>query len=433
MDYKINTLLVGKNQEFKSRVEYERTLLTAQLLIVAMCVMTIYSIMDMLSGLHQTFRFSIPFLFILILCFWLIRSGKRASAKIIFLLSSNFVLFAYASTATFSTGTSFYFINASIAALVLFGYEERSLAIVFPIISLALFVISYFTDLRPFTYVHLSDSLIFRSFAINFFAALIASTFEVLFLMRVNYYTEKEIKDGKLKIEEQNKELIKANSNLDRFVYSASHDLRAPLSSVMGLVHISRLTKEESELRNYLEMIGTRVRDLDKVIKDILSYSRNARTDIQITPVDLDEIIQSVWEELRFDLNANAIQLIKSFPQKIIVETDRERLRIILANLFSNSIKYANPMNGNSHVEVSTKINADALSIKIADNGIGIAREHQAKIFDMFYRATEKASGSGLGLFIVKETIEKLEGSISFDSTFGKGTSFKIIIPVRVS
>jgi signal transduction histidine kinase len=431
MNIKLSDFLVGKNQKFESRVEYERTLLTAQLLLLGMAVMTMYSVLDMIAGLHSTFRFSIPFLFILVLCFWLIRKSKRSAAKITFLLSANLILYAYASSATFATGTSFYFIVASIGALVLFGYEERGLAILFPLLSLILFLLSYFSNFKPFGLVALSDSILFRSFAINFLAALIASTFEVLFLMRLNFYSEKEIKDRELKIVEQNKELIKANGDLDRFVYSASHDLRAPLSSVMGLVHLSKVTPDESELRQYIEMIGIRVKDLDRVIKDILNYSRNARTEVQSTMVDLDELIQSVWDELRFDLNANNIKMIKSLPENILVKTDRNRLKIILSNFFSNAIKYANPKQEHSQVTASAKISNDLLILEVADNGIGIHAEHLPKIFDMFYRATDRGTGSGLGLFIVKETLEKLKGEIEFTSELGKGTSFKIKIPVN--
>src|SRR5258708_9372441 len=159
-------LLVGKNQKFESRVEYERTLLTVQLLSLGMVVMTAYSVMDMIAGLHQTFRFSIPFLVVLVFCFWLVRTGKRAAAKTVFLISANLVLFAYASTASFATGTSFYFIVTSITALVLFGYEDRSLAIVFPLLSLRLFLISCFTNIRPFKFFELSHALILRSFVI---------------------------------------------------------------------------------------------------------------------------------------------------------------------------------------------------------------------------------------------------------------------------
>jgi len=431
MSFKLTSLLVGKNQKFESRVEYQRTLLTSQLLLLAMAVVTSYSILDIFAGLHQTFRFSIPFLCVLAFCFWLNFTGKRSAAKIILLLSTNLILFAYASTASFATGTSFYFIVTSIAALVLFGYEERGLAVLFPILSLALFLISYFTNFRPFAYAQLSDAIIFRSFVINFFSTLIASTFEVLFLMRLNFYSEKEIKDRELKIVEQNNELIKANGDLDRFVYSASHDLRAPLSSVMGLVHLSKVTPNESELRQYVEMIGIRVKDLDRVIKDILNYSRNARTEIKSVAVDIDELIQSTWDELRFDLNANNIKMIKSSLEKIVVKTDRDRLKVVLANFFSNAIKYSNPKQENPHMVVSAKLNGDILSIEVSDNGIGIHAEHLPKIFDMFYRATDRGAGSGLGLFIVKETLEKLKGEVEFTSELGKGTSFKIKIPVE--
>lgn len=433
MKDKVNSWLVGSDQKFGNQVERERTLLTARLLILSLTVMVIYSVIDMLEGLHHTFRFSIPFLLVLVSCLWLIRKGKRTAAKIFFLLSANLVLFAYASTASFATGTSFYFIVSSIAALVLFDYEKRALAIIFPIVSVVLFFISYFTDLRPFQYVHLSDAIILRSFVINFLATLIASTFEVLFLMRINYYSEKEIKEGKIRIEEQNHELLKANNDLDRFVYSASHDLRAPLSSVMGLVHLSRVTPQESELRNYVEMIGSRVGDLDRVIKDILDYSRNARTEILISVIDVGEMIESIWDQLRFDLNANKIRLIKSFQEKVIIQTDRDRLRIILSNLFSNSIKYANHFIEHPHVVVYAEIDDKFLILEIADNGIGIAAEHLPKIFNMFYRATDKSTGSGLGLFIVKEAIEKLNGNIAISSELGKGTVFKIRLPLSAN
>ncbi len=138
MSFKLANLLVGKNQKFESRVEYQRTLLTSQLLLLAMTVAASYSVLDMIAGLHSTFRFSLPFLTVLIFCFWLNLTGKRSAAKIMLLLSTNLILFAYASTATFATGTSFYFVVTSIAALVLFGYEQRGLAVLFPILSLAL-------------------------------------------------------------------------------------------------------------------------------------------------------------------------------------------------------------------------------------------------------------------------------------------------------
>jgi signal transduction histidine kinase len=150
---------------------------------------------------------------------------------------------------------------------------------------------------------------------------------------------------------------------------------------------------------------------------------------VQPVNVDVDEIIQDVWDELRFDLNASSIKLVKSLPERMVITTDKDRLKIILSNLFSNSIKYANSTIEYPRVVASGEINDGFLCLEVADNGIGIDDQDQSKIFDMFYRATEKASGSGLGLFIVKETIEKLKGDIQMSSELGKGTTFNIKIP----
>ena len=143
-------------------------------------------------------------------------------------------------------------------------------------------------------------------------------------------------------------------------------------------------------------------------------------------------MIQSTWDELRFDLNANNIKLIKSSLEKIVVKTDRDRLKVVLANFFSNAIKYSNPKQENPQVVTNAKVNGGILSIEVSDNGIGIHAEHLPKIFDMFYRATDRGAGSGLGLFIVKETLEKLKGEVDFSSELGKGTSFKIKIPIEL-
>ncbi len=105
-------------------------------------------------------------------------------------------------------------------------------------------------------------------------------------------------------------------------------------------------------------------------------------------------------------------------------------MKIILSNLIGNSIKHHDKRNPNSFVAIQFNVNNNGLNaITVSDNGSGIALEYQSKIFDMFFRANERAEGSGLGLYIVKETIAKLSGSIQLDSLPGRGTAFTITLP----
>jgi signal transduction histidine kinase len=114
--------------------------------------------------------------------------------------------------------------------------------------------------------------------------------------------------------------------------------------------------------------------------------------------------------------------------ENIVFKSDPLRIRIIISNIISNAYKYYNP-SVESKLTIEADINPMFAEIMIRDNGIGIKREHVKKIFDMFYRATEKSQGSGLGMYIVKQAIDKLKGNIRVKSTFGKGTVIKIVVP----
>ena len=109
--------------------------------------------------------------------------------------------------------------------------------------------------------------------------------------------------------------------------------------------------------------------------------------------------------------------------------SDKSRIGIILNNLISNSIRYQNPQAADPFVEVNVDVSESAAEIRIRDNGIGIDRENQAKVFNMFYRVSSQSIGSGLGLYIVKETVEKLHGAIELRSEPGKGSEFSIQLP----
>jgi len=264
------------------------------------------------------------------------------------------------------------------------------------------------------------------TFITNFFIATVLCVLIFFFLLNINHHTEKEIL---LK----NELLSKTNEELDRFVYSASHDLKAPLSSMRGLIEIAQRTDDPEEVKLCLGMMKTRINNLDDFILEIIDYSRNSRVEIKKEKFNLLDLVKEVVDSLRYADGFENIYFKLDVPVDIEVNSDRGRLKVVLNNLVGNSLKYNDANKEEKLVELKTSYQNNSLVIQVNDNGIGIAEEHQPKIFDMFYRATERSQGSGLGLYIAKETIEKLGGKISLTSKVGQGTNFSVAIPTLMN
>ena len=227
-----------------------------------------------------------------------------------------------------------------------------------------------------------------------------------------------------------NTELKKTNTELDRFVYSASHDLRAPLKSMLGLIHITKegVNPEDVELYDRLQMLDDSVLKLDNFIENILNYSKNSRTELNLEEINFEKLIREIKESHEFMHFANKLnfQVVVNSKGKFV--SDNNRLNVVLNNIVSNAIKYRDTSKETSFINISISYNSTNATIVIEDNGIGINDNNKQKVFDMFYRGTSISTGSGLGLYIVKETIEKLGGKINIESEFSKGTKFVIEI-----
>lgn len=231
-------------------------------------------------------------------------------------------------------------------------------------------------------------------------------------------------------ISEKNNELRKINSELDRFVYSVSHDLRSPLLSVKGLVNlIMGFDVLDSDIVNCLKLIELSVDRLDATILDILTYSRNSRTDLKIESVNIREIVENTYNDLNM-LNSFDIDFIVYMQDCDEIKTDKLRIQSVIRNLISNSIKYRREDGIRPLVKFTCIRKGDFYEFEISDNGKGIAHEYQAKVFDMFFRASSDSIGTGLGLYIVNEIIQKLGGSISLSSELGQGTIIRIALPI---
>ena len=226
----------------------------------------------------------------------------------------------------------------------------------------------------------------------------------------------------------KNEELQKANDELDRFVYSASHDMRAPLSTLLGLIEVIKLSDDPNDYPRYFEMMSRRINDMEGFISEVTDYSRNTRLAVNQKPVDLYTLATKLKDSFMTLANQGNVEIIIEIDKGLTIITDETRLKVVLSNLMANAIKYNNTEN-DRYVKVSAQLKKGHCEIEIKDNGRGIAREFQPKIFDMFYRASDDSSGSGLGLYIVKETLDKLGGEISFTSQLRRGTTFIVRVP----
>jgi len=225
---------------------------------------------------------------------------------------------------------------------------------------------------------------------------------------------------------EQNS-LRKANEELDTFLYRASHDLRAPLTTISGVVSAIKMTDDSEKKEEFLNAIQSRLLQADNVIRDIINLRQGQKMDLTISKVNLEKEIKKEFEALLSPQKPQPKLVVNTAEEEPVIYTDAARLHTILTNLLSNAIKY-HDLKKDPIITVTIRSGANDCQISISDNGPGIDERHLPKIFDMFYRASMSSTGSGLGLYLVKDALAHIGGSISVSSEKGKGTTFHIYL-----
>ncbi len=224
--------------------------------------------------------------------------------------------------------------------------------------------------------------------------------------------------------------IVQTNFELDSFVYRASHDLRAPLRSILGLVNIINTQADEADKITYLRMIEKSTIKLDNFISDLINFSRNSRATVEIEVVNFNTIISECKETIGFMEGADNVDFSAKVKEDYPFYSDAKRISIFLNNFISNAIKYQDTNNKKkSYVDIQVNCTKSQAVIIIEDNGVGIRNEYHAKIFNMFFRASENSFGSGLGLYIAHQAVERLGGEIKVESKFSVGTTFTITLP----
>lgn len=242
--------------------------------------------------------------------------------------------------------------------------------------------------------------------------------------------------NAKTSLKQKVNELQKLNDDLNRFIYSISHELRAPIASALGAINLAKLEgmfEEGSDFAEYGQMIEDCIHKLDHSLSSMLQYYKNSRykidlNEIQFLPtieklITLFKTAHGVGYEIDFKINV---------AQPGAFVGDAFRIEIILGNLISNAIKYQNPDEKNKLIEITASITDEEAHIQVRDNGLGISPEEKDAIFDQFYRSGYH-QGAGLGLFIAKEALSKLNGSIFLESEPKKGSIFTIQFPNQLN
>ena len=224
-------------------------------------------------------------------------------------------------------------------------------------------------------------------------------------------------------------ELLYKKSELDTFVYRASHDLRGPVASLMGLYNIVKVEfANDKNAITYFEHYNNSVMRLHTVLQNLIDLTKIKESENKVTQVDIKELIDSCLGAMKNLTDFHRINFEVEIGIDFKVFIDGKKFKTIIKNLVENSVIYATP-ESNAFVKILVSYQENVLKIDVVDNGRGIDPRIQSKVFNMFFRGTEKSKGSGLGLYIVKNAVEKLNGSIQMSSKLNEGTKFSVYIP----
>lgn len=351
----------------------------------------------------------------LLLFFWLANAyGKSSNAYLLFIIAEILAIFSFR----------------------IYNYKWRIFQLTLPVIFA---IISYLTRFSLFLIPAITENQRAIIDPIMFFCVLLTCGNVVWLYGKHIEKHNKEVEDAQAELHYKYAELQAAhsklhdtNEELDQFVYSVSHDLRAPITSVLGLLELC--DSDRDNLDKYLALQKKSIIKLDTFIGDILHYSRNSRMNLHPTPVNIETLIRDAFDSQAFSQHSENIDMKIKVEGTGMIVSDGFRIGVIFSNLISNAIRYRNTQQPVSFIHFEVDTQPDWVRISIKDNGIGISKEQLPRIFEMFYRGNSKVSGSGLGLYIVQEALKKINGTISITSKVNVGTEIVLQIPnIKVS
>lgn len=250
----------------------------------------------------------------------------------------------------------------------------------------------------------------------------------------LNNELEARVMARTIELEARNEELVKSNIDLDNFIYTASHDLKSPITNLEGLISLLKLRLKENDektIEKIINMTGEAIGKMKETIEGLSEIIKVHRDKGDHTEqVNFKDIIENV----KFDLQDTIQTANAQIEEDIQVESlafKKNNLRSIFHNLLSNALKYRSPER-DLKIKISTFYDGSFVGITVEDNGLGISKKHQEKLFTMFKRFHTHVEGTGIGLYIIKRIVENNKGKLILESDQDKGSTFKILIPVNV-
>jgi signal transduction histidine kinase len=226
---------------------------------------------------------------------------------------------------------------------------------------------------------------------------------------------------------EKNEIIEKKNAELDSFFYRISHDLKGPISSLLGLYNVTKMdVKDENALRLF-DMYHSQTLRMNDIVMGLINLTEIKNTEKLKSRIDFGRLVDECANSCRYLPNFERTRILKEI-EVFDFNSEWAIINTILQNLIENAIKYSRIL-CDSMVNVTIKKEFDWVLISVQDNGQGIPFDHHKNIFNMFYRATDRQQGSGLGLYILKRAVERLNGTIELSSIPDVGSTFQVKLP----
>jgi PAS domain S-box-containing protein len=248
----------------------------------------------------------------------------------------------------------------------------------------------------------------------------------------------RELAESNESLQHENEEHIKTaaqltriNSELDTFVYRASHDLKGPLASLIGLINIAGMELSDNAVAvRYLGLMDKASKRLDVILIDLIEATQVKQRVVEKTDINAAQLATTVCDVVRQQVDMTNAEIVIDIDPNLMLNTDEPLFTAILQNYLGNALKYKDKAKEKAIATLSIKAYERHLLVSVTDNGIGMPEDMQHRVFDMFYRGSHATGGSGLGLYIVKQAAEKLGGSVSLQSNLGEGTTMFAKIPL---
>jgi len=416
---KVNDWIIG-NQIIESEEHRKRVLMAAYFMLIYIATGTFWLLHSPFDPAVDIRATSIGFC-INFLCLFLVRKGWFYIGTLIFLARANAVTVYYAWLYP-ETRSDLFFISAGVAAIAIFGKQKRAVGIFFSSLSLALYLIS--ANFSP----EVGEEFYFTQQA-SFVLTYLALLFLIMFFNYLTYQYDQIIQRKNIELEEH-------NATKDKFFSIISHDLKGPLNSLTsfsGLLinHTESLTKNEIQM--LAKDLDQSLKNLFALLENLLEWSRTQTNSIDFKPepFDLNMLLKENKDLLNAQTNSKQIDMrIKELTDGII-SAHRYSVSTVIRNLMSNAIKFTPP---GGRISVETERDQSKIKVSITDTGVGIPFSIAEKLFRIDTRHSTKGTadekGTGIGLILCKEFIEKNGGTIGVQSEEGKGSTFYFTLPI---